>query len=115
MSTDTIRTQPRASSDAVSGNSARQGVVFAESEVLRAQKHVAAVQLHYGRQLESAESWLRETQRRLRCAQMVARRSAPEPAGEPVDPSPWLPAIAPSSLLDWQRKVTLDVNRILDD
>jgi hypothetical protein len=95
-------------------NSARQGVVFAESEVERARKHCLAIEAHYAQQLDAAQSWLRETERRLRCALMVARRSAPDSSCQAVDPAPWLPPTA-APLLDWKSRITIDENRLRED
>ena len=70
---------------------ALSGMEFAQSEVQRAEKHVAAVTSHYQQQIEWAQSWHRETLRRLRVATMQLRRREPSPVAQAVDPPPWLP------------------------
>jgi hypothetical protein len=111
MSTAPVRTQQSKRGEPDSRQEALQAVEFAQSEVVRAEKHVAAVTSHYQQQLEWAQSWLRETERRLRVATMQLRRLEPVVSCQAVDPAPWLPPTAAPSLLDWQERMTLDAGQ----
>ncbi len=49
------------------------GLAFARSEVLRAQRRVEAVERDYAKQIEAARFWLAETQSRLRALTLQRR------------------------------------------
>jgi hypothetical protein len=115
MSTSTIRTHRIASSDVESGNSAPLPVEFAQSEVQRAEIRLADVVKWNAERIDGARSWLAETQRRLRCAQMIQRRANPVVVGRAIPAAPWLEPPAKPGLFDWQRKITIDAGRVSDD
>jgi len=114
MSTAPIRTHTAKRGDAESAKEARQGVELAQSEVQRAENKLADVVRWNADRLAGAQSWLAETQRRLRCAMMIQRRVEPEVVAAPTDPAPWLPDATPT-LLNWRERITPDAARVSDD
>jgi hypothetical protein len=114
MSTAPIQTQHGATSRSESRQEALSGVEFAQQEVARAEKRLADVERDFRDRLDAAQSWLSETQRRLRCAMMIQRRLDPEVRGEAIPPAPWLPDATPT-LLNWRDRTTVDERVLRED